>query len=131
MAREHYAGFVTAGIGMGHQGAFYEASCGVLGSEEFVDSIIHRIGEHDTRAAGERRRQERERTQFDADALVSAVERVCETARGHFCSTAKHARLILAKETLIIAGRRLGASTTALSNACSTKFLRLPTPSQI
>ena len=113
-AREHYAGFMTAGIGLGHQAAFYEASRGVLGSEEFVDSIIHRIGDHDTRAAGERRWQERQLPQFDAESLVTSVERVCEIARENFCSTDKHARIILAKETMIIAGRRLGATTTAL-----------------
>lgn len=114
-AREHYARFMTDGIGMGHQPSFYEANRGVLGSEDFVDSIIHRIGDHDTRAAGERRRQERQRPRFDAEALVSAVERVCGIARADFCSTGKHARIVIAKETTIIAGCRLGATITALS----------------
>jgi hypothetical protein len=48
-----------------------------------------------------------------------AVERLCEIARENFCSTHKHARIILAKETMIIAGRRLGATTTALSRLLS------------
>ena len=114
-AREHYSRFMTEGIAMGHQTEFYETRRGVLGSEEFVDSIIHRIGEHDTRAAGERRREERQRPGFDPNTLVEAVERVCGIAREDFCSAAKHTRLVLAKETLIIAGRCLGVTTTALS----------------
>ncbi len=46
VARETYRQFVDAGMGHGHQAGFYLADGGrILGSEEFVDATIHRIGE--------------------------------------------------------------------------------------
>jgi hypothetical protein len=54
-------------------------------------------------------------TELDAEALIAAVERICGVARQEFCGKAKGARVIEAKETLILSGRRLGASSSALS----------------
>src|ERR1043166_4536069 len=46
VARETYRQFVDAGMSHGHQAGFYLAEGGrILGSEEFVDATIHRIGE--------------------------------------------------------------------------------------
>jgi putative transposase len=45
-AREAYSRFVEAGMKLGHQEEFYLADEGrILGTEEFVDATIHRIGE--------------------------------------------------------------------------------------
>ena len=88
----------------------YETHGGVLGSEEFVDSMIHPIGEFTPKGT-----RNTAQTEFDAEALIAAVERICGVARQEFCGKAKGARVIEAKETLILSGRRLGASTAALS----------------
>src|SRR5712691_8142515 len=46
LARERFGQFVMAGIKHGHRDEFYAAEEGrILGSEEFVDATIHRIGE--------------------------------------------------------------------------------------
>jgi len=58
VARERFSQFVAARAKLGHQEQFYETENGVLGSEEFVDEMIHRIGEFDTRAAAARRKVE-------------------------------------------------------------------------
>ena len=110
VARERYAKYVAAGMKLGHLEQLYETKDGVLGSEEFVDSMIHRIGEFVPKGTSETLRAE-----FDAEALIAAVEEVCGVARKEFCGKAKGARVIAAKETLIVSGRRLGASAAALS----------------
>jgi len=44
--RDSYRKFVEAGIKQGHCGEFYAADEGrILGSEEFIDATIHRLGE--------------------------------------------------------------------------------------
>src|SRR6266851_1860335 len=46
VAREWFAQFVIAGMKLGHREEFYLAEEGrILGTEEFVDATIHRIGE--------------------------------------------------------------------------------------
>src|SRR5437773_4061213 len=46
LAREAYEQFVAAGIRLGHHEEFYLADQGrILGTEEFIDATIHRIGE--------------------------------------------------------------------------------------
>src|SRR5258707_9165834 len=45
-ARDRYREFVAAGMKHGHRAEFYVADEGrILGTEEFVDATIHRIGE--------------------------------------------------------------------------------------
>ena len=59
---------------LGRMEALYETKGGVLGSDEFVDSMIHRVGEF------VRRRTPEPRThlplEFSAEALLAAVESV-------------------------------------------------------
>src|SRR5437762_6552297 len=87
-AREHFAQFVIAGVKLGHREEFYQADEGrILGSEEFVDSTIHHIGEVKRRA--DRRRQNMESHELDTEALLTAVENVCDTPREYFCGSAK------------------------------------------
>ena len=46
VARERYRLFVAAGMDLGHQSDLYELDDGrILGSKEFVEATIHRLGE--------------------------------------------------------------------------------------
>jgi REP element-mobilizing transposase RayT len=117
-ARKHYADFVLAGAGLGPQERFYASENGILGSDEFVDDMIHRLGEHDTRAAALRRKAEGVKPEIRPLDLVRSVESACGVAAVEFCGKAKGARQVYAKEALILTGSRLGASITELSNIC-------------
>jgi putative transposase len=110
VARERFAEHVAAGTKLGHLEQFYETKGGVLGSEEFVDSMIHRIGEFTPSGTPKLVKAE-----LDGEALIAAVETVCGVERHEFCGKAKGALVMSAKETLILSGRRLGASVTTLS----------------
>lgn len=114
IARERYAEHMAAGMGLGHQPSLYTAKDGVLGSDEFVDATIHRMGEFDTRASAKRRNAALN-IEFDAEALIAAVESITGVSRTDFCGRSKNALLVTAKEALIAAGRQAGASTTELS----------------
>ena len=47
--------------------------------------------------------------QAQTKALVRAVENVCDVPRKDFCSPAKGARIVFAKEALILSGARCGS----------------------
>jgi putative transposase len=110
LARERFAQFVATGMKLGHVEQFYDTTSSVLGSDEFVDSMIHRIGDFVPKGTSKTVPIE-----FDPEALITAVENVCGVARQESCGKAKGARIIAAKEALIVSGRRLGASATTLS----------------
>jgi REP element-mobilizing transposase RayT len=115
VARERFAKHVAAGMKLVHLDQLYETKGGVLGSEEFVDSMIHRMGEFDVRAASIRRNAAI-KPELRAELLISIVENVCAVPRDLFCGPSKGARYVFAKEALILTGRDLGASVTALSH---------------
>ncbi len=95
---------MAAGAKLGHQDQFYSVGDGcVLGSDEFVDATIHRMGETERRPF---RRQEKEAEGFEPERLIFAVEEACNISRDEFCGPGKVAKVLLAKETLIVAGRR-------------------------
>jgi len=110
VARERFAKHVAAGMKLGHLDRLYETNQGVLGSEEFVDSMIHRIGEFVPKGTPRALAAE-----FDGQALMAAVENVCGIQRQEFCGRAKGALVVAARETLVLCGRRLGASATDLA----------------
>jgi putative transposase len=113
-ARENFAQYVIAGMKLGHREEFYLTDeAGILGTEEFVDATIHRLGETDRRT---RRYSKKEIPQFNADALIKAVEKVCQMPREDFCGPGKAMRALLAKEALIISGRQAGANLGTLSS---------------
>jgi REP element-mobilizing transposase RayT len=114
-ARQRYAEFVRAGIKLGHQEEFYRAEEGrILGSDEFVDATIHRLGESN-RSGQIKRQNERALPRVDKEALVRAVETVCALQREKFSGRGKSARLVRVKEALILVGARVGASNVMLS----------------
>jgi putative transposase len=115
VARDNYRKFVEAGIKQGHCGEFYAADEGrILGSEEFIDATIHRLGE-----TGRSNRDAKKKAlpvcELEPDRLVAAVERVCSIPREDFCGTSKRGPAIMAKEMLILIGLQMGASMKLLS----------------
>jgi len=115
VARKRFSQSVAAGAKLGHQEQFYETDSGVLGSDEFVDEMIHSIGEFDTRAAAQRRKSKATPRKLKAEILIRAVEKVCDISREDFCGPSKEAKAVFAKEALILSGRDLGFTATALS----------------
>ncbi len=115
LARERYREFVAAGMRLGHRDEFYLASEGrILGTDEFVDATIHRLGETPRAAKSSNRRGESH--EFRPEALIEAVEKVCGIAREEFCGQGKSAAVVTAKEALILIGRKAGASAKMLSD---------------
>jgi REP element-mobilizing transposase RayT len=110
-ARENFVKFVAAGMKLGHLDSLYETKAGVLGSEEFVDSMIHRMGEF-TPKGTPRAVATRE---FDGEALIAAVESVCGVNRQEFCGRSKGGLIVRAREAFVLSGRRSGASVTDLA----------------
>ena len=112
-------------------------SGGILGTEEFVDAMIHRIGEFDTRSASLRRKADCEIEIVDLESLVRSVEVVCQIARQEFCGSSKSARQVFAKEVFIVSGRQLGSriadlsrilglSSPSTSRRCDSALRRMP-----
>jgi putative transposase len=111
-ARNAYREFVNAGIKCGHQTEFYPEDDGrILGTDEFVDATIHRIGETTPRSGGRLKLDE----EFKAQALIGAVEKICRVPRADFCSSAKGSAAVRAREGFLLVGCELGASLKTLS----------------
>jgi len=82
VARKAYGEFVTAGMKLGHREEFYLADEGrILGSEEFVDATIHRIGETKLSPRSRFAKQTGPNDRFDANRLIALVERACRVLR--------------------------------------------------
>ena len=114
IARERFREFVAAGIGTDYPEEFDPlAEVSILGSEEFVDSTIHRIGDTPRRRSEQAKKQVDRR--FDAEVLISAVEAAFGLSGDKFCGAEKSAKAVLAKEVLILVGRELGAGVSELS----------------
>jgi hypothetical protein len=112
-AREHFAEFVAAGARSGDDEDFLMIGReGILGSDEFVDNAIHHIWERDeTNGRGRADKQD----DFSRDAMIAAVESVFDIDSREFLGSSKTPRAVRAKEALIAAGRRMGASVTELA----------------
>jgi hypothetical protein len=108
-AREQYQLFMKAGRNLGHQEEYYGAEAGrVLGSEEFVEATLHRIGEVNVERQGGGR-SARKGTE-DGRRLVRAVEQATGLSRREFCSGSRGRELVRARELLIAVGREEGWS---------------------
>jgi len=115
LARQRYRAFVAAGIRLDHQEDFYLAHEGsILGTQEFVDATIHRIGETRPRKDAGRKPLLGAR-KFDGQALIALVEKFSGITQEEFCSAGKYGAVIRAKEALILVGRKAGASVKTLS----------------
>lgn len=113
IARERFREFVAAGSHLEFPEEFDSpAESRILGSEEFIDDTIHRIGSIDNR---DFRNAKIEKPKFDADALLAAVETIFGVLRESFCGSKKTTKAVMAKEVFIITGRDAGATITELS----------------
>jgi hypothetical protein len=115
-AIDRFEAYVREGIGHPHQEKFYAAEGGILGSDEFADSMIHRIGEHDVYAAARRRKEIKAADTCDTEKLVDAVAKRFGIPKEDLCSRRKTSQVVDGKEVLILCGRRLGASLAELSD---------------
>ncbi len=102
LARRRFAAHVAAGMKLGAQEQFYASESGILGSEEFVDSMIHRIGEHDVHAGARRRKELKEAKGCDINSLLTLVGKRFQIPKEEICSRIKNPRLVFAKEVLIV-----------------------------
>ena len=122
-ARARFAEDVAAAMKLGAEPKFYARESGILGSEEFVDAIIHRIGDHDVHAAARRRKdlaKDLEAAEScDLQSLLAVVAERFDVAKDEICSSDKNPRLVYVKEVLIMSARRLGASLAEISDLLS------------
>jgi putative transposase len=117
VARARYQALVKARIKQGHCGEFYAAAEGrILGSEEFVDATIHRLGETSKANRGGKKKKVLPVCGVEPNRLIAAVEEVCGVPREDFCGPSKSAPAIMAKEMLILLGLQMGASMKVLSD---------------
>ena len=110
LAREAYRQFVAAGMTGGHQEQFYPADEGrILGTEEFVDATIHRLGE------SQRSGPVKLIKEFQAERLIEAVEKVCRIPREDFCGSTKTLEAVAARELFVLIACQAGASPKLIS----------------
>ena len=115
LAREVFEQFVAAGIAHGHCKELYAvATDGILGSDEFVDATIHRIGKTEPRLSRNQMKREGT-TDFNLDRLIATVEEICGISRKDFLGSGKYARAVMARELFIVVGYELGASLKVLA----------------
>ena len=111
MARHAYRQFVAAGMMSGHQEQFYLTEEGrILGTEEFVDATIHRLGE--SSGSG----PVRPTKEFKAERLIEAVEKVCQVPREDFCGSSKTLQAVMARELFVLIACQGGASLKLISD---------------
>jgi putative transposase len=116
IARLEFQKYVQLGINDRSIKEFhFEEDRRILGSEEFVDSTIHRIGDTGRAQRPADGRLRDQTTEVETSALVSAVELVCGLPVASFYGSTRSARATAAKEALIVAGRRLGATVAQLA----------------
>lgn len=109
-AIEVYIRFVKAGIGEPSQDEYYRASEGrLLGSDEFLEEIKHRVGEH--RAA----RKGFEPT--STEDLLNAAAKSSGLSRQELCSKSKNRETVAVREAVIVVGRERGISNRELAEA--------------
>jgi REP element-mobilizing transposase RayT len=113
VARARYQQFVAAAITQGHRQEFYATDEGrILGTEEFINATIHRIGETDR---SNHKNHAFTGCDVQPERLVASVEKVCRIRREEFCRGGKSAPAILAKEMLILIGVQMGTSGKVLA----------------
>lgn len=111
-ARERFKLFVDAGIKQGHRKEFYEAEEGrILGSEEFVEATMNRVGEIPRGA----RPRIKNRSAPDLEGLIDAVVEASRLTPEEICSRSKKKAIVLAKEALILVANERGATNMAVA----------------
>ena len=109
-ARSHFKLFVGTQCDE-DEGNYSAVENDILGSQEFVDEAIHRLGETDLRDSILRKNE----PPLDASMLIAAVEAVLQIPASEFCSKQKSPRAVMAKGLFILIARDLGAKLSELS----------------
>jgi len=110
LAVETYIRFVEARLAEKSQDQYYRASEGrLLGDEEFLSEIKHRVGEH--------KQVRKEPGHTSIEDLLSAAERSSGLSRHEFCSKSKNRKTVAVKEAIIAIGRENGIANRVLAEA--------------
>ena len=130
-AIETYVQFVYAALSEKHHEEYYGTSEGgrILGCEDFVDVVKHRIGEH-------RAKPKRAARKLQLEAILSAAEVATGLRREKFCTATKTRQLVMIKEAIIVIGddnevpsrelaRALGLDASSVSKRRDTAKTRL------
>jgi len=109
-AIEVYQRFVEAAIGEKSQEEYYRAAEGrLLGSDEFLADINHRVGEHRVWRMASK--------PIGIDELLEAAEKTSGLNREEMCSNSKKRRTVAVKEAVILLGRESGIRNRELAAA--------------
>jgi putative transposase len=109
-AVEVYSRFVEASLGEPSQDNYYRATEGrMLGGEEFLDEIRHRVGDH--LAA----RKAFESTSIEE--LLEAAARSSGLSEQELSSGSRHRRTVAVRDAVIVIGRERGISNRELAEA--------------
>jgi REP element-mobilizing transposase RayT len=108
----YFAAYVEARSEDDDEDRYSFAENDILGSEEFVDAAIHRLGEVE-RLGG--RVVKKQVHPLDVEKLIAAVEASFGMSREKFCASSKNSQTIMAKEVLILIGKNAGASISELA----------------
>ena len=110
-AIERYRLYVSAGRRLGHEERYYRADEGrVLGDDEFVDRVIHRIGE-----VNDRRENRKGKMVVDAESLMTAAAAVTGKSRKDIPGDGKKREHVLMKEAIILIGKEGGLTNARLA----------------
>ena len=107
-AVEAYIRFVESCIDQGSEARFYQASEGrVLGSDEFLKEVKHRIGDHRSVRKSEER--------IDVEDLLRAAGRTSGLSEQEICSGSKNRRTVAVRDAVILVGRERGIRNRELA----------------
>jgi REP element-mobilizing transposase RayT len=109
-AIETYIRFVESSLAERSQDEYYSAAeVRLLGSEEFLKEIRHRMGDH--------RWVPRVSERTSIDDLLTAAEASSGLSRQELCSKSKNRRTVAVKEAAIVIGRENGITNRELAEA--------------
>lgn len=109
-ALEVYTRFVEASLGEPSQDDYYRATEGrLLGGEEFLDEIRHRVGDHLLT------RKPFESTSIED--LLKAAAKVSGLSGQEVCSRSKNRKTVAVRDAVIVIGRERGISNRELAEA--------------
>jgi len=117
LAIERYSQFVNAALGEKSQPELYRTAEGrILGTDEFLDEVKHRIGELADR-------RDRATRKHGVETILRVAEEASGLDRREFCTASKKRQMVMLKEAIIIialeSGVRAGELAKELGVAAS------------
>jgi REP-associated tyrosine transposase len=114
VARNRFETFVHAGMKLGHREELYSSGDRrILGSEEFIEHTIRRIGE----VARPAKPTAELRSPINSKRLIRASAAAVGMNAKELCRSNKERGIVEVKEAIIFVGRKLGVSNASLSVA--------------